>query len=637
MRSIRRFVRSLKVSSRLTILPFLLLCSTLPTYGQTPTTTGDGWVVLPVAEYQALRRSAFPGEIDPSPPPVEATLTRIDYELKVDGDIATGEARLTVDVIKNGWVTIAIPSGLMVREARLDGMPVTLVARPQEKGPGGADLLLSKSGRAVLTLKIVAPIATVAGTEILRLPISNSAVSRAAVVLSRQDVEVNVTGGLLLDHVNTGSESRWTANGQGTDSLTFGWRRRIDDQRLKQALRMRGNVSTLVALGEDSSHINAEVQIEVVQGMAQDVRIKLPEQFTVNQVSGAMVADWDTKPGELIVSFIDPVQQSTRFTINAEVRLPRAGKMDVPLLRLQSVERESGGIAVEVLGAGEIKERQASGLDETEAAELGQVISSRQSPSLIAFRLQPGDGNLARSLSINVARYTPQAVLTANIEEADYKALVTADGKILVQSRFAVRNNQRNFLKLNLPASAILWSASVAGKPIRPGRAPDGSLLLPLEKMRSGEDAATFVVEVSYLDRAALWTDRGRFQLSLVSVDLPISKSHLLLHHSPLFRLTSPVGMSSSFRIAPFEASTSTALQSTQASSSYQPSATGPELTQKSATAGKRPTKPLRNLPLRVAFPHFGPSVFMIAELTSENQTPVVDLDFQRDRKRGVK
>jgi len=45
--------------------------------------------------------------------------------------------------------------------------------------------------------------------------------------------------------------------------------------------------------------------------------------------------------------------------------------------------------------------------------------------------------------------------------------------------------------------------------------------------------------------------------------------------------------------------------------------------------------KPMRNLPLRVAFPHFGPSIFLKAELTSENQTPVAELDFQRDRKRG--
>src|SRR5207302_5185551 len=125
-------------------------------------------------------------------------------------------------------------------------------------------------------------------------------------------------------------------------------------------------------------------------------------------------------------------------------------------------------------------------MEEAEAADLGQLISSRQSPSLIAFRLRPAEGKTSRSLSIDVARYTPQAVLSANIEEADYSALVTTDGKLLVQSRFAVRNNQRNFLKLNLPADAVLWSASVAGRPIRPGRAPDGSLLLPLEKTSSG-------------------------------------------------------------------------------------------------------------------------------------------------------
>jgi len=642
MKSIRRLASQTFDVRRATKLLLLILFTTAPCLSQSSVPSGDGWVVLPVDEYRALRRTAFPAEIDPSPPPVEATLTRIDYELKVEGDIATGEARLTVDVIKNGWVSVAIPDGLMLREARLDGQPVTLVARPTEKGPGGADLLLSKPGRAILTLKIVAPISTVAGTEILRLPVSNSAVSRAAIQLSRQDVDVRVTGGLLLDHTDSASGSRWVANGQGNDSLTFGWRRRIDDQRVKQTLRMRGSLSQLVALGEDSTQVNAEIQIEVLQGVAQDVRVQLPEQFTVNQVSGAMVTDWEAKSRELIVTFIEPIQQTTRFTVNGEVRLARTGKLDIPLMRLNAVERETGGVAVEVLGAGEIKERQASGLDEAEAAELGQLIASRQSPSLIAFRLQPSDGTgtSPRSLSVNVARYTPQAVLTANIEEANYNALVTADGKVLVQTRFAVRNNQRNFLKLSLPANAVLWSASVAGRPVRPGRAPDGSLLLPLEKLPSGEDAAAFVVEVSYLDRTTQWTDRGRLQLALVSVDLPISKSHLLLHHSPLFRLTTPAGISTGFRIAPYEDPGSEALRgitnSSTSSNSGQPTEAVSEFTQKLMSQPKRGAKPIRNLPLRVVFPHFGPSIFMISELTSENQTPVVDLDFQRG-KRGVK
>ncbi|MGH9875293.1 MAG: hypothetical protein ACRD9S_22790, partial [Pyrinomonadaceae bacterium] len=526
--------------------------------------------------------------------------------------------------------------------AKLDGRQVTLVTRPADKGPGGADLLLSKTGRSILTLKIVAPVSTVAGTDILQLPVSNSAVSHATIELTRQGVDVHITGGLLLEHSELASGSRWVANGHGAEALTFAWRRKVDDQRSTQPLRLRGAITQLVGLGEDTTQVSAEVYVEVLQGLAPEIHVRLPEQFTVNQVSGAMVADWDNTGRELTVSFIEPVQNTVRFIVNGEVRLPRSGNLDVPLLRLPAAERETGGVAVEVLGAGEIKERQANGMEEAEAGDLGQLISSRQSPSLIAFRLQPAEGKSERTLSLIVARYTPQAVLTANIEEADYTTLVTADGKLLVQSRFAVRNNQRNFLKLSLPANAVLWSASVAGRPVRPGRAPDGSLLLPLEKTRSGEEAPAFVVEVSYLDHTPPWSDRGHVRIALLAVDLPISRSRLLLHHPPLFRLTPPPGISGSFRVAPYEVPESGVLRS-----GSNPTALNTEPTQTDDTGdatkllvsrlrdSKRASAPARNLPLRVAFPHFGPSIFMKSELTSESQTPVVELNFQRDKKRG--
>jgi len=608
---------------------------------QTAAPAADGWVVLQVNEYTALKRAASPADPEPAAPPVEATLSRIDYALKVDGDLATGEARLTVDVIKNGWVRIGLPDGLIVRDAKLDGHPVNLAMNPTNKGPGRADLLLSKTGRSVLTLQIVAPVTTVAGTDILHLPVSNSAVSHATIELARQGVDVRITGGLLLEHSEAATGSRWVANGKGGEPLTFAWRRKVDDVRANQPLRLRGSITQLVGLGEDATQINAEVQVEVVQGLADEVRVQLPENLTVNQVSGAMVADWDVANKELKVIFIEPVQNTVRFTLNGELHLARAGKIDVPLLRLPNAERETGGVGIEVLGAGEIKERQPNGLEDAEAGELGQLIASRQSPSLIAFRFQPGNGKSERTLSLNVARYTPQAVLTANIEEAEYNTLIAADGKILVQSRFAVRNNQRNFLKLTLPATAVLWSASVAGRPIRPGRAPDGSLLLPLEKNRSGEEAPAFVVEVSYIDRAASWTDRGRTRVSLVAVDLPISKSHLLLHHPPLFRVTPAAG---SFRVATYTPPESSALRSnTSETSTEQQRAEGEIPAEQSETKQllaqvrdtKHGTRPARNLPLRVVFPHFGPSIFLVSELTGENQTPAVEVDFQRDRKRG--
>ena len=618
---------------------FLLVLLSVRVSAQVPSTANPGWVVLPVSEYNALKRAAVPTDPEPSLPPVEATLSRIDYDLKIDGDLASGEARLTVDVIKHGWVRVPMPEGLIVRDAQLDGRPVNLVTRPKEKGPGGLDLLLSKPGRSVLTLKIVAPVTTVAGTNILHLPVSNSAVSQATVELMRQGVDVRVTGGLLLEHSEAPTGSRWKANGKGGEPLSFAWRRRVDDARANQPLRLRGAVTQVVGLGEDVTQVNAEVQLEVVQGLALNAIVQLPDQFNVNQVSGAMVADWDVTNRELKVTFIEPVTNTTRFMVTGELRLPRDGKVDVPLIRLPAAERETGGVAVEVLGAGEIKERRATGLEEAEAGELAHLISSRTSPSLIAFRLLPTAGQNARSLSLTVARYAPQAVLAANIDEAEYNALIAPDGKVLVQSRFAVRNNQRNFLKLNLPATAVLWSATVAGRPIRPGRGADGSLLLPLEKSRTGEEAPAFVVELSYLDRSPSWADKGRTRLTLISVDLPISKSRLLVHHPPLFRLSAVPG---NFRVAPYENAESQALlanpvvyyASTSQGSGEEQTEVAKQLVSKLPNT-KQSARPARNLPLRFTFPHFGPSIFLMSELTSENQIPAIEFDFARDRKRG--
>ena len=70
------------------------LCAAIPVVAQAPTPTpAEGWVVLPVEEYRALRERAIPPA-----PPVDATLTRVDYDLRVDGESITGHTLLMIDV-----------------------------------------------------------------------------------------------------------------------------------------------------------------------------------------------------------------------------------------------------------------------------------------------------------------------------------------------------------------------------------------------------------------------------------------------------------------------------------------------------------------------------------------------------------
>lgn len=615
-----------------------------------------GWVVIPVEEYRTLHNKAFPVEPEPEQPPVEATLTRADYDLQVAGDLAIGRVSLTVDVLKEGWVRVAIPSGLLVREAQLDGKLLSLVSSGASKG-GQVQAVLSHPGRAVLLLNIALPVTSTAGEESISLPATASGVTRASLELPRQGLDLKLKGGLLSEKsgaaADAAGESKWIAYARGNEPLTFTWRRKTEDHRLNQPLRLRGAITQLVGLGEDSASVNAEVSLEIVQGAARQVTIQLPQAITVNQVSGAMVADWEMKPGELAVTFLEPLEERARFVITGESRLPRDGEIKIPVLRLVEAERESGGLAVEVLGAGEIKAAKPQGLENADATDLGEMVSSRQSPSLAAFRFRPGDTKTPRSLSVNVARYVQQAVLMANIEEARYHVLMSAEGKTLILARYAVRNNQRNFLKITLPPDAAIWSAALAGRPVRPGESPDGGLLLPLEKGRGGEEAPAFAVEVLYLIRGNLWTDKGKMRIALPALDLPISRTGLLLHYPPLFRVSAEQG---AFRTETYEAPSSSALAAGRAGAALgglidekqqlsvnAPPPAAPQgqsadqaLVDQFLNEGHR-GKRAGILPVRVPFPAFGPSLFLVSELTAEAQAPNIELDYQRDKKAGAR
>jgi hypothetical protein len=242
-----------------------------------------------------------------------------------------------------------------VRDARLDGRPVSLIDQPSPH------VLLSKRGRSQLTLQIVLPVTPAGAAESVVVPPAPAALVEASLQIPRDGVEMTVANGFMSGQSQNAGTSRWTAYGRANEALTFLWRRRVDDQRAGQPLRLRGSVVSLVGLGEDSTQLTATVQIEVQQGLARSITLDVPQGVAINQVSGPLVADWETASGGgLHVTFLEPVGAATSFTVSGDVRGPHDGVVPVPLVRISQAERETGGVAVEVLGAGEIVERQPS-------------------------------------------------------------------------------------------------------------------------------------------------------------------------------------------------------------------------------------------------------------------------------------
>ena len=191
------------------------------------------------------------------------------------------------------------------------------------------------------------------------------------------------------------------------------------------------------------------------------------------------------------------------------------------------------------------------------------------------------------------------------------------------------------------------------GRPVRPGQSPDGSLLLPLEKARGGDDAPAFAVEIFYLAKATPWNEKGKETVTLPSLDLPISRTGVLLYYPPMFRVTAEPG---SFRTQEYQNPMSAALATATPEETIAvnaPASASPTrlLADKQRAEGERKdTQSLLDnfkakslggrvtgvLPVNVSFPAFGPSIYLVSELTSENQSPAAELNFQRDKKGGV-
>ena len=252
---------------------------------------------------------------------------------------------------------------------------------------------------------------------------------------------------------------------------------------------------------------------------------------------------------------------------------------------------------------------------------------------MIAFRLRPLAGSEPRSLAVNVVRYTPQAVLIANVEEARYRALASEDGRLLVEARYAVRNNQRSFLKVTHAAgSSTVWSAKVGGRPIRPGVAErwrGAAAAREGPRRRGGADVRRrdrrICSAIDAVDRQG-HARSSSCRRSICRCRAPASSCI----YSPRFRVELQPG---AFRVEDDPGPFAEALRSPGAAAAASAprrfdaerrrSRSGDADCRRSSTASRNEAggrTVVGSLPVHVTFPQFGPSVFLASELTAESR-----------------
>src|SRR4029453_18782034 len=112
-------------------------------------------------------------------------------------------------------------------------------------------------------------------------------------------------------------------------------------------------------------------------------------------------------------------------------------------------------------------------------------------------------------------------VIAAIAERAVVTTLATAEGRTLTEVALTMRNRAQPFLRVELPQGASIVSAEVEGGARKPAEGSDGTRI-PL--LRPGfRPAGPYTVSFVYVQTASPFGKKGRAELSLPRMDVPVS------------------------------------------------------------------------------------------------------------------
>lgn len=214
-----------------------------------------------------------------------------------------------------------------------------------------------------------------------------------------------------------------------------------------------------------------------------------------------------------------PTQQQYSFVITSEIELPGTTcTVELPVFRCKDVNREKGYIGIEAKTSVEIAEtlRRGVGVAKVDARELPRALSSSaQHPILLAYKwLSPH-----YRIAVSVTKNADVEVVVAAISECQITITASEDGKVLYFVQMNVKNTERQFLRIDTPSDAEIWSTTVQDNPAKPARDGDQKLMIPLIK-----SSDTFVVTLCYLSRTNVMKSNSSLQLpQLPRLDIPIS------------------------------------------------------------------------------------------------------------------
>jgi len=304
------------------------------------------------------------------------------------------------------------------------------------------------------------------------------------------------------------------------------WRKKVAVAE-KIPAKLYSEVSHLISIEDDALKINSDITYNILHSEVDAIRLAIPENMNVLAVSGEGVGEWQESVHQdqrlLSIPFTYGKKGLVTVRVTTEAAISEKGVASA-FSGIQTLDtvRETGFIGIELNTSAEVIVKESEGLEEVAIQKLPRpLINKSVKPLIKGFKYLKHPYILA----LSIKKHEKIAVPVATINSASVVTLFTEDGKIVHRLVYQIRNSAKQFLEIQLPENADVWSVFVGNRPVESSINSRGKLLVPLIRSRSVNNRLdTFPVEVIYCMVEDRFSKLGSQESSLPAVDLLISQ-----------------------------------------------------------------------------------------------------------------
>lgn len=470
----------------------------------------NGSVSISLAEFLKLKNEQASTETQG--PPKLFLLSGATYKVAAQGSWAEVVANATLEVKSRKWQEVPLLGNSAVLSATsLNGKPV-----PVYQKNGKFHLLTREPGRHKLRLVYKLPLKKSGRTRSFGFTPLDSPVCHLNFVLPQSGLKLTTNPATPVRLLN--GSALMTLPGGADRTTQISWEPKQTASGTVRAARLRAEVQTTAQISETAVRCTSQVLYDIT-GEVEVLRLEVPLGIEVLEVEAPGISGWKvTDSGgvrQIHAALSRPATGSVALRVVYEKALENINTTwELPWISVKNARAVKGFVALACSGSIEVTPADLEQAREVEPSDLPSGLKGGKVLRALKYTAQP------YQIALETRKGEEVNVLTASIDSAQARTLITPDGKVVSTFHYQIRNNRKQYLEFQLPPGLTVWSAFVNGQATKPVETESGTVKLALV---TSTDGAAFPVELTCVSHSEPGFFLGTQSLSAPSVDVPIS------------------------------------------------------------------------------------------------------------------